>query len=117
MLDLSGLFLNRNPIANRYKYFLKSPMIVPNFLQFFVCFFRKIKHPLFWCNFVSKPQVRFTSVPSPFQVRSLKRTQSEGTTDSQRRENEVTAALWRLEISPQKKLFRDNPTFLHRHPI
>lgn len=83
MLDLSSLFLNRNPIA-KVRIFFEISNGCPEFSAVFLCFFRKIKHPLFWCNLVSILQVRYTSVPSPFQVRSLKRTQSEGTTEGER---------------------------------
>ena len=112
MLDLTGFSLNRNPIA-KVQIIFEISKGCPKVCAFFFMFFRKIKRPSFWRDFVPPFQVRCKSVTGPFQVRSQKRTQSEGTTDSQRRENKVTAALGRLEISPQKKLFCDNPTFLH----
>ena len=93
MLDLTGFSLNRNPIAKVQIIFEISKGCPKVCAFFFSCFFRKIKHPSFWRDFVSKPQVRFTSVTSPFQVRSPKRTQSGFTTDSQRRENDGTTVL------------------------
>ncbi len=93
MLDLSGLFLNRNPIAKVQIIFEISKGCPEFSVVFFFYFFRKIKHPSFWRDFVSKPQVRFKSVTGPFQVRSPKRTQSGFTTDSQRRENDGTTIL------------------------
>ena len=93
MLDLSGLSLNRNPIA-KVRIFFEITNGCPEFsIVFFFYFFLKIKRPSFWRDFVSKPQVRFTSVTVPFQVRSPKRTQSGFTTDSQRRETDGTTVL------------------------
>ncbi len=92
MLDLSGLSLNRNPIA-KVQIIFEISKGCPKVCAFFSCFFRKIKRPSFWRDFVPPFQVRFTSVTSPFQVRSPKRTQSGFTTDSQRRENDGTTVL------------------------
>ena len=92
MLDLSGLFLNRNPIA-KVQIILEITKRCPKVCAFFSCFFRKIKRPSFWRNYVPPLQVRCKSVTGLFQVRSLKRTQSEGTTDLQRKENKGTITL------------------------
>ena len=62
-------------------------------------------------------QVRFTSVIKPFQVRSCSIEGSEPEARAERKENEGSTVFWQLKISPQKKHFRANPTYLHRHPV
>ena len=61
MLDLSGLFLNRNPIA-KVQIILEISKSCPKVCADFFHVFRKIKHPSFWCDFVPPLQVRCKSV-------------------------------------------------------